>query len=70
MTHRLKGQRSAMRPLARLLLPPWLQDDVAPVGGVLLREKRDVEHSEQRRRPDGGTRGSSGVSSSVSRSTT
>lgn len=37
-----------MGPLTRLLLPPRFQDDVAPVGGVMLRYKRDVEGSEER----------------------
>lgn len=36
-----------MGPLTRLLLPPWFQDDVAPVGGVMFRYKRDVERSEE-----------------------
>lgn len=52
----IRGQpeldRSAVGPLTRLLLPPWFQDDVAPVGGMVVWYKRDVESSKQRRWPD------------------
>lgn len=42
------GQRSAVGPLAKLLLPPGFQDDVASVSGVLVRQEGDVESSEER----------------------
>ena len=45
-------QRSAVRTLTRLLLSPGFQDDVAPVGGVMVWYEWDVEGPDKRRRPE------------------
>lgn len=44
--------RSAVGPLAWLLLSPWFQDDVPPVCGVMVRYKWNVECSQERRWPE------------------
>lgn len=58
--HQPEGQSSAMGTLTWLLLPPRFQDNVAPVGGVMVRYKWNVECPEERRRPGSGGEGMKG----------